>query len=134
MSLADTSENIILPPKTHFEFYTGGFTGRSFNILLEDGTLCCRSFGVNYGTLEVLIKIPVEGHEHWKCLLQYLTTQKWKGEYINEDVLDGTHWTLKVVNDPTNIDANGSNAYPRGFKKFLRMLNDITEEHNFSIS
>jgi len=134
MSLAEISEKSILPTKTHFEFYTGGFAGRSFNILLEDGALHCRSFGVNYGTLEELIKIPIDGHEDWNSLMEYLTTRRWKGEYVNEDILDGNHWTLKVVSDPTNIDANGANAYPRGFKKFLRMLNDITEEHNFSIS
>jgi hypothetical protein len=55
-------------------------------------------------------------------------TLKWKAT-CDAGICNGTQWTLEVKNIDTNIKSYGSNLYPPGFKKLLRLLNNITIKH-----
>ena len=66
-------------------------------------------------------------NSEWQQLLEWLSTRKWEGKYFNE-ALDGTQWELKVSGANIHIDAHGSNEFPPGFWKFLRLLNKVLSE------
>ncbi|MBR0528499.1 MAG: hypothetical protein IJJ76_01870 [Ruminococcus sp.] len=49
--------------------------------------------------------------------------KKWnKREYINDQVLDGTMWSLHFTYDNTAIAARGMNGFPANFLDFLNIL------------
>jgi hypothetical protein len=46
-----------------------------------------------------------------------------QGEYVNASVLDGEHWSLKIIYGDKEISSSGSNSYPGGFDEFRGSLN-----------
>ena len=114
-----------------FEFSIGGYFGTSYHLELIGSTLkCCESVGYPEISREEII--GVEGNPEWHEVLNFLSTRKWKKEYM-DDSLDGTQWQLQISGDKMNIDSHGSNAYPPGFRKFLRLLNKVVSEANMSV-
>ncbi len=51
--------------------------------------------------------------------LNAMVVSKWKARYVNNDILDGTFWRLKLCNG-TNVvrEYSGSNAWPKRFSYF----------------
>ncbi len=60
--------------------------------------------------------------------IRFFETRKWKAAYVDEEVLDGAHWELAVETASIRIASTGSNAYPPGFQKLMRLPNKITIE------
>ncbi len=55
--------------------------------------------------------------------LKELHIGKWKDEYVNPYVLDGTQWDVVFVfEDGTKAQTGGSNSFPRNFSKFLKVM------------
>ena len=109
-----------------FEFSIGGYFGDSYHLELIGSTLKCSKLDLDpdISREEILV---VEGNAAWQQLLDFLSTRRWKKKYWNA-TLDGTQWELRVSGDNIKIDSYGSNVYPPGFKKFLRLLNDVVSE------
>lgn len=110
-----------------FDFFIGGFMGESFRLHVKKGILHCETFGEGYVIRPELTKlIPVKDNQDFKAILDYLSTRKWKGVYDYHDTMDGTTWNLIVKTDNFSFNIGGTNLYPRGFFKFLKLLNVIT--------
>lgn len=115
-----------------FEFSIGGYSGSSFDIKLDGTDMWCTEIE-QVKIFNNDIRISILENDKWQQLLQFLSTRNWKGEYINHDILDGTSWELMVETNAFDIDCCGSNAYPKGFKKFLKLLNNITSEAGMEV-
>jgi hypothetical protein len=115
-----------------FEFSIGGYSGPSLHVKLDGNYLLCSTIA-EIEQFNIEQRISIHENEKWGQLLQFLSTRNWKGEYINHDILDGTSWELMVETNAFNIDCCGSNAYPKGFKKFLKLLNNITSEAGMEV-
>ena len=98
----------------------------SYRLHLKDGILHCESSREGYEILTELTKfIPANDNQDFKAMMDYLRTRKWKGTY-DSPAMDGTNWNLIVEADSISINTGGSNLYPSGFHKFLKLLNAIT--------
>ncbi len=55
--------------------------------------------------------------------LMELHIERWKEDYYNPEILDGTQWSLELeFEDKSVVEKGGSNAYPRNFKKLCKLL------------
>ncbi|SEB99583.1 hypothetical protein [Paenibacillus sp. GP183] len=50
----------------------------------------------------------------------------WEKNYNNLNILDGTHWSLKIELDDRIIEKSGSNAYPNEWEKFCNIIQKLT--------
>jgi hypothetical protein len=115
-----------------FKFSIGGYPGPFFHLEVLDGRLRC-SYAATDADKPEVITIPIVANKKWISLIGFLSKQKWKERYIEEGIVDGTGWSLTVKSAAVHIHSSGFNAYPRGFKKFLRLLNEVTAEKGLSI-
>lgn len=117
-----------------FKFYIGGYFGESFQLeWLADGLLCQTEYQREAEYKEPSdIFITLNDDPQWKAVIDYLSTQNWEAEYISP-ALDGTQWELEVVTDKVNIKSRGSNAFPSGFKDFLKPLNKVMARDGITI-
>lgn len=50
----------------------------------------------------------------------------WNEEYINHDILDGTHWSVKVTHDDgSELEHYGSNDFPPNWRSFIKHINNL---------
>lgn len=55
--------------------------------------------------------------------LKELHIGRWKEDYCNPEILDGTQWHLVLVfSDQSKVESGGSNSFPRNFKRFLLLM------------
>jgi hypothetical protein len=53
--------------------------------------------------------------EKWitfRYLLDHLNAWNWRPDYCNQNILDGTQWSLEIEYGDTKISCSGSNSYP----------------------
>jgi hypothetical protein len=48
----------------------------------------------------------------------------WKAEYWDNNILDGTQWSVEIVTDGRVISKSGSNDYPEGWEMFCKLIRD----------
>ena len=109
-----------------FKFYIGGYPGPFYNLEVIGNVLkCTETLGHEIESRAEIIVL--EGNAEWQEVLCFLSTRKWKKEYLN-DCLDGTQWELCLQGNSISINSHGSNVYPPGFRKFLRLLNIVVFE------
>ncbi len=58
--------------------------------------------------------------------LRNLNLLKWKKEYNDSQICDGTQWEIEIVRDKKNICIYGSNAYPDEWDQFCRLIRKIS--------
>lgn len=114
-----------------FNFFIGGYFGGYFEVFVKKADLVC--FISDYPTkpLEPTHIFSIQNDPDFEILLQFLQNLKWKEIYDNGSC-DGTQWTLKYRHKEIKLKSYGSNVYPKGFKKLLRLLNNITRKHGIS--
>ena len=115
-----------LKPVT-FEFTIGGYPGPAFHLEVRKEQLHCSHY-LKMGGVPVEASLSINGNEEWVDLLAFLATRKWKARYVHPTVVDGTGWDLSAKTEDFNIESSGSNVFPPGFAKFLRLLNKVTQE------
>lgn len=115
-----------------FVFSIGGYPGPHFFLQLKEQCLFVQQ-SLDYDPTPALFTFSVEENPHWLQLLDFLATRNWKGTYGDPMSLDGTSWELTVRWEKRKLAADGSNGYPAGFQKFLRLLNRVTAEKGLTI-
>jgi hypothetical protein len=66
--------------------------------------------------------------EKLRIALNDLSFLEWEKEYCDDNVLDGTQWTILVTyNGNLKKKVYGSNAYPKRFETLERELKKITK-------
>ena len=114
-----------------FKFSIGGYFGGYFEFVLKKGHLYCYIPNYPLKSSEPTHIFSIHDDPDWETLLHFLKTLKWKPTY-DVGICDGTQWTLEVKYEDINIKSYGSNVYPRGFYKFLRLLNNVTKKHGIA--
>ncbi|QGQ96593.1 hypothetical protein EHS13_17785 [Paenibacillus psychroresistens] len=51
---------------------------------------------------------------------------EWDKEYIDPDTIDGTQWSLDIELEDRSIHIHGSNAYPKEWKRFCKVIQVLT--------
>jgi hypothetical protein len=115
-----------------FDFSIGGYPGPFFRLEVMNGCLRCSHSETTEDQPKVE-DISIIGNAKWNDLITFLAAQKWEAQYVDEGIVDGTGWSLEVNSATINIQSSGSNAYPPGFKEFLRLLNGVTAEKGITV-
>jgi len=115
-----------------FEFTIGGYPGPFFHLRKVKNQLKC-THTLRDGMDPQFCLISIKDNERWNVLMAFLLTRKWEGQYRNDGILDGTGWDLEVKSEGLHIQTGGSNAYPPGFRKFLKLLNEVTLEEGLVV-
>jgi hypothetical protein len=100
-----------LPGK--FEARIGGYLGMSFSAILAENGLEYTEFAEQYVPLAAKIFRP--SAKQWHALEQALDeidVWRWKKEYLNPKVRDGTSWEFECEWGPRKVRTGGSNAFP----------------------
>ena len=112
-----------------FTFFIGGYFSSHTEITYADNELRC-----------VIEDRPAYGHEpnhifsvendpDWDNVVNYLASVKWKKEYDDPGIMDGTQWELEFTHNETSLTCVGSNEFPRGFTRFLKLINTILSKN-----
>lgn len=124
-----------LPAKLHFSI--GGFFGGYDEIQFHNGQLRYRPASGPCLQLEETLLNPNrrQWEEFWRAV-HAAAVWTWAKEYTNNDVLDGTQWSLTLRHKGRSVRSCGSNAYPGAegtdfprscsFAKFLKALRDLS--------
>jgi hypothetical protein len=100
--------------------------GPFFRVQLIDSFLCCEE--TQFGSPLISYNVQIANNPLWNELIDYLQTRKWKGDYKLIGSVDGTQWDLEINMSKIKIKASGSNKFPPGYFKFMKLLNKIFEE------
>lgn len=69
-----------------------------------------------------------EWFEFLDIIYSKLFIHEWNKEYVNNDILDGTQWSITFkLEDGKEIKYHGSNEYPAYWKEFLVFINKYAE-------
>ena len=127
----------LVPPKV-MRFSVAGRTWHELEF--KDGQLCY-STGHDVSdsaTTRLLTPTPEQWARFWEAV-EEIGVWKWKSDYSNHNVLDGTSWSLELRRKWRAVKSHGSNGYPGGneeeeygygpdsaFANFLRALEQLT--------
>jgi hypothetical protein len=90
--------------------------------------------GNNSGTKEKQIfEVGVESNENWRAIASFLESQNWHEYYDQPNQSYLASWGLIYENGAFKIVAGGQSSYPTGFKKLIRLINDLIAESKFKL-
>lgn len=109
----------------------GGAFGRSYEVTYDGREL--RYYAVkNFFDLKTKKAVVIKPTDaQWQALfdeLERIKAWKWKRDYTNPNVFDGTSWRAIVsyeTSDPCDLVSYGSNSYPPDFKAFLAAIQKL---------
>lgn len=132
----------------YFKFFIGGYFGHSGEMIISDGKMKISSFSRESVHIDTeILPFTTENKELLLHVLNKIHIDKWNSAYLNESILDGTHWDCEIkFNETTHLKTGGSNAYPMivskkplivesnsgskspEFKKLLKTLNLLADK------
>jgi hypothetical protein len=118
-------------PPDEFRFELGGFGVDGRTVELRNDTLLFyrRPFASLPGTpIDTVRVVPTA--EAWRTFwttAELTGVHRWQGRYNAEGVVDGSGWSLRIVEGSRRVESNGSNAYPdrSGKEHELDMTSDF---------
>ena len=102
-----------VPKPATFKASIGGFFGSTYRVELQDGTL--RYTKTQPGGQKPKTETVTPTPEQWRAFreaLDEVKVWKWKKDYINSSVADGTQWALEITYADHTLKTRGSNSYP----------------------
>jgi len=96
------------------EFSIGGYTGPHHSVKFENGVLKYKLFDAHPDHPEKELEIIPTGRKwlNFRKKLDAIDVWKWKRNYVNPDVCDGTQWELLIDYGIRKKKTYGSNCYP----------------------
>ena len=124
-----------------FEFSISGFLMATTTWTIKGDTLVFLRYPIEYPRVprDSLWSIPTA--EQWNVFWSAADKagiRRWKGRYVEKDMLDGMGWRLQVRNGTLAIESSGANAYPdrdgrehkgqwtREFRSFVSALQQLS--------
>ena len=102
------------PVPKRFSTTIGGKLGPSYSVELKDGALTYEAFEWGGGPLRESVRI-VPTAEQWRSFyksLDEIDVWRWRRTYINNNIRDGTSWSLAIETPDQKLTTGGSNSYP----------------------
>lgn len=108
---------------TRFTLSIGGFLSPSYSVELRGESLLYRVRGIDPDTRSiretstVVTPSAAEWRRFWRAMDE-VDLWRWRSEYANPGVADGTQWGIEIAFAGRRADSSGSNAYPGGLATF----------------
>ncbi len=98
-----------IPQRFHAEI--GGFKDFTYNVELKGGRLRYTRSG-GHGTRNAHVRPTTEQWREFRRELDAIDVWRWRAQYSNYAVVDGTQWSLDLTYPDKAIRTQGSNDYP----------------------
>lgn len=116
--------------------YVGGHGGPSYEVEIDflSNTYTYKAYGdgIQYQPMdsegEGNGELTFEKRQTLMKELQEINIHKWKSSYQNEHILDGTQWHVMVTTSKMKYEFEGSNAYPKQWDRFCKMIEQVVEK------
>jgi len=108
-------------PET-LEIRIGGFSGPCYGLVKVDETLEYQSNGCSNGAVHVSIVPTTARWKAFRCKLDKFNVWYWRRRYVDDNILDGTQWEMKLCYPDRRILTSGSNDYPPDFNLLIRAV------------
>jgi hypothetical protein len=116
----------------------GGLLGASYAVVLNGSNSVIYShnphtFTSYPGTEHEVIEVSEERWIRFRQALDEAKVWRWRREYVNKRIYDGTSWLLDVQYSDKSIVTRGRNDYPRRdrFERFLQAVRELTGGKEF---
>jgi hypothetical protein len=111
----------------------GGFGGPSYSVFIQDDRLTYKAYSQEGEPSSEEIMLSESKWAEFVDFCKRIGITKWKILYEPKElVCDGTGWEFNIDSDEIIYHGEGSNVYPKGFKKFLssvqRLINGLAFE------
>ena len=106
----DASEPTAIPQT--FSVRIGGMLGSTFRVELSGKTLDYSVTRRRETSAPVKVTPTTEQWREFRKALDEANVWRWKSDYLNRRVMDGTQWSLDITYADRSIKAAGSNSYP----------------------
>jgi hypothetical protein len=110
----------------------GGYFGNSYEVKIDIASLSGFYIAKNCENSLNKQKDLVFSEKSLILFIHQLYENKvfsWKESYKPEvEIMDGTHWHLKIVYRDNTYNYSGSNRYPRQWKSFCKSMQNLTKE------
>jgi hypothetical protein len=119
-------------PISRLTVFIGGYMGNSYKVELKNNVLVYEV--LSYGYKPKSIEEIQPSDAQWKKFindLKILNVSKWKSEYRDPSICDGTGWSAKAAFDGRITSSSGSNAYPDNFESFLEAVSSLIGGRKF---
>ena len=124
-----------LPTKLHFSI--GGFMGECHEVEWKKWVLWYRrAEAASMGQPAIELSPSSEAWARFWVAIETAGVWRWKNRYEDNDILDGTQWSLKLKYQGRSVSCRGSNAYPGSdrpdyaksseFGQFVKALQQLT--------
>ena len=110
-------------PKT-FSAYVGGFNGPTYLVELHDGVLTYTSGPRNEPNHAKITPTAAQWQE-FRQTLDELDIWRWRPDYSNNAIKDGTQWRLDFAYSDRTLKLKGSNEYPKHFDRYLAAVQKL---------
>jgi hypothetical protein len=109
------------------EAFIGGYFGTSytFKVEFDRSEVIWEASGDNFEPA-LMIQMDIESMNTFREALSKCRILDWKKEYIDPDTIDGTQWSLDIELEDRSIHINGSNTYPKEWKRFCKVIQKLT--------
>ncbi len=96
-----------------FSASIGGFMGGSYKVELQGGAVTYTTFGAGRRNPKSTKITPTAAEwREFRNALDEVKVWRWRAEYMDRRVMDGTQWSLDVAFADRAVKARGSNSYP----------------------
>jgi hypothetical protein len=96
--------------------FIGGYTGESFRVRLEGDAVGYERLGQGYEPQDQFTVRP--SAERWAEFgeaVERVGVWSWERRYVDDSIVDGTAWSLRISDSTRRIESRGTNAAPAGF-------------------
>lgn len=113
--------------------FVGGYGGPSYEVEISFDT-----YNVKYKEyhdqlnteMEYIVgdydsPISTDKWHEFTIQLKEMSILKWNNSYTNSDILDGTHWHVKIKTEYQSYEFQGSNAYPKEWDSFCKLIENL---------
>ncbi len=116
--------------------FIGGYMGKSFAVSMDREEKGIHHMTYYRGDVlelnenDFTDEDPQFTNESWQKFIEDLhqiDILKWKANYENHTIIDGTQWNLELLfEDGSKIKKRGINSFPRTFSKFSKIIENLT--------
>jgi hypothetical protein len=104
------TETNAIPQRFHARI--GGFMGFTYDVQLQDGRLEYVRSGGGQNSWRARVRPTMQQWREFRRELDSIGIWRWRAQYLNPGVADGTQWSLDVAYPNQVIKTEGSNDYP----------------------
>lgn len=115
----------------YLKFYIGSFFGSAVSVnvrIKRKRVFYSVDFDMPYKAGVSNVPLSEKNSAAWLSRLGKIRLDSWRSDYTDNDILDGTYWSLKYKEDGVSRRICGSNEYPSNWDDFIETMDALVPE------